>query len=71
MRGPVSEVADMEARLGRAGRCVDPVFQHSRRYNVGVLRVLMKAGFVGFIETAVEHVDLFRGQEGWGSKAHY
>ena len=32
MLRPFSDVADMEARLGRAGRYVDPVFQHNRRH---------------------------------------
>ena len=44
----VSEVAYMETRLGLAGRCVDPVFQPSRRH------YLVKAGSVGFVEEAVE-----------------
>ena len=35
MLRPVSEVADMEARVGTAGRYVDPVFQHSQRHHVG------------------------------------
>ena len=37
----VSEVADMEARLGPAGRYVDPVFQDSRRHSVGFVRDLV------------------------------
>ena len=56
MHRPVSEVADMETRLGPAGRYVDPVFQHSRRYDVGFVRDLMKAGSARFVEDAVEHV---------------
>ena len=36
----VSEVADMEARLGPAGRYVDPVFQQSRCHHVGFIRDL-------------------------------
>ena len=42
----------MEARQG-------PVFQHSRRHYVGFMRDLVKAGSVGFVGTAVEHVGLF------------
>ena len=45
----------METPLGLAGRSVDPVFQHSRRHYVGFIRDLVKAGSVGFDETAVEH----------------
>ena len=59
MLRPVSEVADMETLLGPAGRYVDPVFQHSRRRYVGFIRDLVKAGFVEFVETAVQHVGLF------------
>ena len=59
MLRPDSEVADMEAPLGPAGRCVDPVFQHSRRHHVGFIRDLVKAGSVGIVETAVEHAGLF------------
>ena len=55
----VSEVADMETWLGPAGRYVDRVFQHSRRPYVGFVRDLVKAGSVGFVEVAVEHVCLF------------
>ena len=47
-----------QTRLGQ-GRYVDPVFQHSRRHYVGVIRDLVKAGSVGFVVTAVEHVGLF------------
>ena len=39
----VSEVADMEAQLGPAGRYVDPVSQRSRRHYVGFVRDLEKA----------------------------
>ena len=49
----------METRLGPAGRYVDPVFQHSRRHYVGFIRDLVKAGLVGFVQDAVEHVGLF------------
>ena len=42
----------------QAGRHVDPVSQHSRRHCVVFNRGLMKAGSVGFVETAVEHVGL-------------
>ena len=49
----------MEARLGLAGRYVDPVHQHSRRLCVGIVRDLVKGGSVGFVEAAVEHVGLF------------
>ena len=59
MLRPVAEVADMDTRLGAAVHHVDPVFQHRRRHCVGFTRVLMKAGSVGFVETAVEHVGLF------------
>ena len=38
---PVSEVGDMETRLGPAGRYVDPVFQHSQRHFVGFVRDLV------------------------------
>ena len=55
----VSEVADMETRLGPPGRCDDAVFQHSRCHFVGFIRDLVKAGSVGCVETAVEHVCLF------------
>ena len=40
----------MGARLGPAGRYVDPVFPHSRRHHAGFIRDLFKAGFVGFVE---------------------
>ena len=60
---PVSEVADMETRLGPAGRFSDPVFQHSLRHSVGFVRDLVKAGSVWFVETTVEHV--------WCSAVHY
>ena len=56
---PVSEAADMEYQLGLARRYVDPVFQHSWRHYVGFVRDLVKAGSVGFVENAVEHVGLF------------
>ena len=60
MLRPVSEVADMETLLlGLANRHLDPVFQHSRRRYVGFIRDLEKAGSVGFVATAVEHVGLF------------
>ena len=55
----VSEVAGMETRLAPAARYVDPVFQHSQRRFVGFVRELVKAGSIGFVETAVEHVGLF------------
>ena len=42
----------MEAWLGLASRCVDPIFQHSRRHYVGFIGDLVKAGSVGFVETA-------------------
>ena len=58
----------METCSGPAGRYVDPVFEHSRRHSVGFVRELLKAGFVGFIEDAVEHVSLFFvAKEGWSS----
>ena len=41
---PVSEVANMDTRLGPAGRYVDPVFKHSRRHYVGFVRDLFEAG---------------------------
>ena len=46
----VSEVADMEACLGAAGR---HVIQFSSRDD------LVKAGSVGFVEEATEHVGFF------------
>ena len=49
---PVSEVADIETWVGLGGLYVDPVFQHSRRHNVGSIRDLVKAGSVGFVEDA-------------------
>ena len=45
--------------LGPASRCVAPAFQQSRRHQVGFVRDLVKAGSVGFVEGAVEHVGLF------------
>ena len=45
----VSEVADIETRLGPARRFVDPVFQHSWRHYVCVL---VKAGSVKFVAGA-------------------
>ena len=45
----VSEVADMETRLGPAGRYVDPFSQHSRRHYVGFVRDLVEAGSVGCV----------------------
>ena len=48
----------METRLGLAGRYVDPVFQHSQRHYVGLVRDLVKADSVGFVEDTVEHVGL-------------
>ena len=59
MLRPVSEVADTETRLGPAVWYVDLLFQHSRRHSVGVVRDLVKAGSVGFVGTAVEHIGLF------------
>ena len=59
MLRPVSEVADMVAGLGPARRYVDPVFQRSRRHYLDFTRDLVKAGSLGFVETASEHVDLF------------
>ena len=44
MLRPVSQVADMEARLGPAGRYVNPVFQYSRRHYVGSIRDMEEAG---------------------------
>ena len=44
---PVSEVADIEARLEPAGRKVDPVFRHSLRHYVGFIRDFVKAGSAG------------------------
>ena len=55
----VSEIADMETQLGPPGRCDDAVFQHSWCHFVGFIRDLVKAGSVGCVETAVEHVCLF------------
>ena len=45
----------MEAQLGAAG----PGFQHSRRHHVGFFRELVKAGSVGFVEDAIEHIRPF------------
>ena len=45
--------------LRLAGRYVDPVFQHSQRHFVGLVRDLVTAGSVDFVEDAVEHVGLF------------
>ena len=59
MLRPVPEVADMETWLGPASRCVDPVFQHSQRHNVGFVPDLVEVGSVEFVEDAVEHVALF------------
>ena len=66
-----SEVGDMEARLGPAGRHVDPLLLHSRRHYVGFIRDLVKTGSVGFVEAAVEHVGLFFVAKGWGPEVHY
>ena len=52
-------VLDMEVRLGRAGRYVDPVFQHSQRNYMGFVRDLVKADSFDFVADAVEHVGLF------------
>ena len=59
MLRPVSEIADMETRLGPAGRYVDPVRQHSGRHSVGFVRDLVLAGSVDFVEDAVEPRSLF------------
>ena len=54
---PVSErLPTWETLLEPADRDVDPVFQHSRRHDVGFVRDLVKACSVGFVEDAVEHV---------------
>ena len=50
---PVSEVPDVESLLGRAGRYVDPVFQHSRRHYVGFVLDLVVAGSIWFVEDGV------------------
>ena len=50
---PVSDVADMQTRLGPARRYVDPVFQHSQHDYVGFVRELVKAGSVEFVGTTV------------------
>ena len=63
--------SSLEAQLGPHGCHVDPVFQHSRPHYVGFISDVVKAGSVGFVEDAVEHVGLFiRCQEGWGSGNH-
>ena len=49
----------METRLGPRGLCIDPVFQHSWRHHEGFVCDLVKAGSVGFIETAAGHVGFF------------
>ena len=48
----------METWFGLAGRHVDPVFQHSWRHCLGSYD-LVKAGSVGFVEAADEHVRFF------------
>ena len=48
----------MENRLGQAGRHVDPVFQHGWRHYVGFVQDLVKAGCLGWVHDAVEHVGL-------------
>ena len=58
----------METWLGLAGRNVDPVFQHSWRHCVGFIRDLVKAGSVGFVGTAVEHVGVFFGAKKAGAQ---
>ena len=64
----VSEVALMEARLGPVGRYGHPFFQHSQGHFVGFIRDLEKAGSVGFVRTAEEHVGLL---ESWCSEVHH
>ena len=49
----------MEARLGPAGRHVDPVFKHTWRHYVVSIRDLVFAGSVNFVEDAVGRVELF------------
>ena len=49
----------MDTQLGAACRYVDPVFQHGGRHDVGFVCDLVKAGSVGFVEDAVEHVVSF------------
>ena len=44
---------------GPSSRYVDPVFHHRRRHCVGFVQDLVKAGSIGFVEDAVEHVGLF------------
>ena len=46
MLRPASEVADMDTPVGTGSRYVDPVFQHSRRHDVGFVRDLVKGGSV-------------------------
>ena len=55
----VSEVDDVETRLGPAGRYVHPLFHYSRRHSVGFVRDLVEAGSDDSVEDAVEHVELF------------
>ena len=59
MLHPVSEVADVETRLGPAARCVDPVFQHSQRHYVGFVCDVVQAGSIVYVEDAVEHGGAF------------
>ena len=64
---PVSELADMETRMGLAGLNVDPVFQHSRRW--GLLKRLLKTlvsfslprrlGLRGSLLMRVQATDIF------------
>ena len=55
----ISEVADIETRLGPGGLYFDRVFQHSRRHYVGLVRDLVEDGSLGFVEDACEFVGLF------------
>ena len=49
----ISEVADIETRLGPGGLYFDRVFQHSRRHCVGLVRDLVEADSVGFFDNAL------------------
>ena len=59
MLRPVSEVAVLKPGWDWPGRYLDPVFQHSRHHHVGLIRDLVMAASVGFVETAIEHVGVF------------
>ena len=62
----------MLSPVSEAGRYVDPVFQHNRRHCAGFSRNLVKAGSIGFVEDAVEHVFFFfNAKMAGGSEVHH